>query len=317
MAQHAGMDRHAPDDDIAAMRRFNRFYTRQLGLLDDSLLHSGLSLAEARLVYELGHAGQTSAAALAQALQLDAGYVSRLLGRLQARRLLRRSGDAADGRVQRLQLSKAGTSSFEALDAASRQQLAGMTAHLSAGDRRELLAAMATVQRLLQPAAPLAAPAPLVLRDPRPGDMGWVVHRQAQLYAQEFGWDMGYEALVARIVADFVQQFDARRERCWIAEQDQRIVGSVFLVKDSDTEARLRLLYVEAGTRGQGVGTRLVDECIRDARAKGYRRLTLWTNSVLAAARRIYQSRGFQLLNEEPHHSFGHDLVGQHWALDL
>jgi GNAT superfamily N-acetyltransferase len=192
-----------------------------------------------------------------------------------------------------------------------------MTAHLPAGDRRELLAAMATVQRLLQPAAPMAAPAPLVLRDPRPGDMGWVVHRQAQLYAQEFGWDMGYEALVARIVADFVQQFDARRERCWIAEQDQRIVGSIFLVKDSDTDAKLRLLYVEAGTRGQGVGTRLVDECIRDARAKGYRRLTLWTNSVLVAARRIYQSRGFQLLKEEPHHSFGHDLVGQHWALDL
>lgn len=307
-----------PADDIAAMRRFNRFYTGQLGLLDDGLLHSGLSLAEARLVYELGHAGQTSAAALSQVLQLDAGYVSRLLARLQARRLLRRSGDASDGRVQRLQLSKAGTSTFEALDAASREQLAGMTAHLSEADRRDLLAAMADVQRLLQPrAAAAAAPAPLVLRDPRPGDLGWVVHRQALLYAQEHGWGSGFEALVAQIVADFVQHFDPRRERCWIAEQNQRIVGSIFLVKDSDTDAKLRLLYVERSTRGQGVGARLVDECIRDARAKGYRRLTLWTNSVLAAARRIYEARGFLLVKEEPHRSFGHDLMGQYWALDL
>lgn len=306
----------ADASEVAAMRRFNRFYTAQLGLLDESLLASGLTLAEARLLWELGEHGPSSAGALAQALRLDAGYLSRLLSRLQEQGLLQRQADAADARVQRIAPTRSGRSRFAALDRASRRQLLQQTAHLQPSDRRELLAAMASVERLLR-APDERADEPLVLRDPRPGDMGWVVHRQALLYAQEYGWDARFEALVAEIVAGFVQHFDARRERCWIAERGQRTVGSVFLVRESDDEAKLRLLYVDAEARGLGVGARLVDECIRDARAKGYRRLTLWTNSVLVAARRIYQARGFQLVKEEPHHSFGHDLVGQYWALDL
>lgn len=319
--------------DIAAMRRFNRFYTAHLGLLDESLLRSSLGLSEARVVYELGRAGADapSAAALAQLLQLDGGYLSRLLARLQERRLLRRVADRQDGRVQRLVLTAAGRKAFAALDQASRLQLQQQTAHLATADRRDLLAAMATVQRLLAAAAgharagagPLAAAAevppasPLLLRDPGPGDLGWVVHRQAVLYTQEYGWDQTFEALVAQIVADYVQHFKPGRERCWVAEQDHRIVGSVFLVQASGTEAKLRLLYVEPSARGTGLGGRLVDGCIQAARAMGYQRLTLWTNDVLSAARRIYQSRGFVLLREEAHHSFGHDLTGQHWALDL
>lgn len=316
------------------MRRFNRFYTAHLGLLDESLLRSSLGLSEARVVYELGRAGADapSAAALAQLLQLDGGYLSRLLARLQERRLLRRVADRQDGRVQRLVLTAAGRKAFAALDQASRLQLQQQTAHLAAADRRDLLAAMATVQRLLAAAAASHArpsagaqavagtvpPAsPLLLRDPGPGDLGWVVHRQAVLYAQEYGWDQRFEALVAQIVADYVQHFKPGRERCWVAEQDHRIVGSVFLVQASETEAKLRLLYVEPSARGTGLGGRLVDGCLQAARAMGYQRLTLWTNDVLSAARRIYQSRGFVLLREEAHHSFGHDLTGQYWALDL
>lgn len=314
--------RSAPSADEAwlaavdAMRRFNRFYTRQLGLLDESLLGSGLTLAEARVMFELAQGGEPSAAELGARLQLDAGHLSRVLTRLQGRRLLRRAADAHDGRVQRLVLSRPGQACCAALDQGAREQLLAQTAHLSDADRRELVAALATVQRLLDPqgAAPRAA---FVLRDPRPGDMGWVVHRQAVLYTHEYGWDAGFEALVAEIVARFVQRFDARRERCWIAEREGRIVGSIFLVRESDDEARLRLLYVEAEARGSGLGAALVDACIADARAKGYRRLTLWTNDVLAAARRIYQSRGFVLQSEERHHSFGKDLVGQHWSLVL
>ena len=273
-------------------------------------------LGEPLLLWELGQAESQTAAVLGRALRLDAGYLSRLLARLQERGLIGREADEADARVQRIALTRRGRTAHAALDRASREQLQQQTAHLQPSDRRELLGAMGTIERLLR-TPDEREDEPLVLRDPRPGDMGWVVHRQALLYAQEYGWDAGFEALVSEIVARFVQQFDARRERCWIAERAHRIVGSIFLVRESDTEAKLRLLYVEAEARGLGVGARLVDECIRDARAKGYRRLTLWTNDVLTAARRIYQARGFQLVEEEPHHSFGHDLVGQYWALDL
>lgn len=311
-----------PDVDtpyIAAMRRFNRFYTARLGLLDESLLDSGLGLTQARVVYELGQGSDLSATVLAQRLLLDAGYLSRVLTRLQARKLLRRTADATDARVQRLQLTRSGRTLFETLDRRSREQLQAQTAHLAATDRRELLAAMDSIERLLQlpTATATASGEPFILRDPQPGDMGWVVHRQAVLYAQEYGWGTSFEALVAEIVAGFVQHFDPRRERCWIAERGHRIVGSIFLVRGSDSEAKLRLLYVEAEARGLGVGARLVDECIRAARVKGYRRLTLWTNDVLVAARRIYLAAGFTLVKQEAHHAFGKDLVGQHWALDL
>lgn len=307
----------AAADAIESIRRFNREHTRRLGLLDEGLLQSDLSLAESRLVYELGRRDDWTASALAHGLQLDAGYLSRLLKRLQERRLLRRSASAADARTWRLHLTARGRRTFEALDRASREQLQQQTAHLGADGMRTLLQSLATAQRLLDPAAERVSAAPLILRDPHPGDLGWVVHRQAVLYAEEYGWDRTFEALVAEIVAGFVRGFDARRERCWIAERDRRIVGSVFLVRESDAVGKLRLLYVERDARGAGVGRRLTEECIRTARELGCRTLTLWTNDVLVSARRIYEGAGFRLVKSEPHRSFGKDLVGQYWSLAL
>lgn len=335
----------ARSDTVQAMRDFNRFYTQRLGLLDESLLASGYSLSEARVLYELGQGGAATATELSRRLQLDAGYLSRLLTRLHDRRLLRRQADAADGRARRLSLTRAGQAASDRLDQAAREQLQAQVAHLGAGEQREVLGSMQALQRLLgaapggppqpargastdaaRPPAHRAAadageravpPAPFVLREPRVGDMGWVVHRQAALYAEEYGWNAEFEALVAEIVAAFIRRFDPARERCWIAEREQRILGSVFLVKDSARVAKLRLLYVERSARGLGLGSRLTDQCIRAARELGYRQLTLWTNDVLVSARRIYQAAGFELVSEEPHHSFGKDLVGQYWALDL
>lgn len=305
-----------PAEAIEAMRRFNRSYTRRLGLLDESLLQSRLTLAESRVVYELGHRDDLTASELARMLALDAGYLSRLLKALTARRLIRRTPSASDGRQQLLRLTRSGRTAFEGLDRSARDQLQAQTAHLGPDGLRTLLAAMATTERLLEPAA--APPAvPFIVRDPVVGDMGWVVHRQAVLYAQEYGWDATFEALLAEIAAGFVRNFDPRGERCWIAEREHRIVGSVFLVRESETVGKLRMLYVEPEARGLGVGARLVDECIRCARAMGYRTLTLWTNDVLVSARRIYQAAGFKLVKEEPHHSFGKDLVGQNWDLAL
>jgi DNA-binding MarR family transcriptional regulator/GNAT superfamily N-acetyltransferase len=315
-------------ETVSAIRRFNRLYTRQLGLLGEGLHDTRFSLTEARVLYELGQAQVMNARDLAHGLQLDAGYLSRLLTRLQARKLLRRVPDPSDARIQQLQLSAAGRTAFERLGLASSQHLQDQIAHLGGADQQELLAALATVERLwLRPpaeppgreaASPDAARRePFIVRDPAPGDMGWIVHRQAVMYAQEYGWDNSFEALVAEIVAKFVQKFDARRERCWVAERGHRVVGSIFLVHESDDEAKLRLLYVDADARGLGVGSHLVQTCIRTARSLGYRRLTLWTNDVLVAARRIYQAAGFALVREEAHHSFGKDLTGQYWALTL
>lgn len=303
---------------IDTLRRFNRFYTRRLGLLEGCLLHSRYTLAESRVLYELRQRDGLTASALAAMLALDAGYLSRLLKKLAARRLVRRTPSADDARVQLLSLTPSGRAAAAALDGAAREQLQTQTAHLGAADVKSLLAAVQTTERLLdtEPRAALAA-VPFILRDPVVGDMGWVVHRQAVLYAEEYGWDASFEALLAEIVAGFVQHFDARRERCWIAERAHRIVGSVFLVRESDTVGKLRLLYVEPEARGLGVGARLTEECIRCARSMGYRRLTLWTNAVLVSARRIYQAAGFKLVGEERHHSFGKDLVGQHWDLAL
>ncbi len=308
------------DDTVHALRAFNRFYTRQLGLLDESLLSSGFTLSEARVLYELGQGGAVTASELSRRLQLDAGYLSRLLTRLRERRLLRREADASDGRARRLSLSKAGQAASDRLDRAAREQLQAQTAHLGAEARRELLGSLQSAQRLLGDAeadAARAVAAPVLLREPRVGDLGFVVHRQSVLYAEEYGWNAEFEALAAEIVAAFIRQFDPLRERCWIAERDQRIVGSVFLVKDGDTAAKLRMLYVEKAARGLGLGSRLTEQCIRTARELGYRRLTLWTNDVLVSARRIYQAAGFTRVSEERHHSFGKDLVGQYWALDL
>lgn len=306
-----------PLDCVAAVRRFNRYYTRRIGLLGEGLLGGPLTLSEARLVYELAQRGTATATGLGADLDLDSGYMSRLLRGLAARRLVAKRRSEDDGRQVLLSLTPSGRRVFAAIDARSREQVGAMIQRLSDAERLQLVDALATTQRLLDGGEPQAPAVPYVLRPPRPGDMGWIVHRHGALYAQEYGWDETFEALVAEIVAGFVRSFDARRERCWIAEREGAVVGSVFLVRETDQAGKLRLLYVEPGARGLGIGRRLVDECVRFARQVGYARVTLWTNDVLVSARRIYQAAGFRLVAEEAHHSFGHELVGQNWELDL
>jgi len=303
------------DAHIDAVRHFNRLYTRQLGVLDEGLLKSAFSLTEARVLYELAQREQPTASELTRALGLDPGYLSRLLKSFEKRGLIRRTPSGSDGRQHHLMLTRQGKGVFAQLDRAAHDQVSAMLAPLSEHGRLRLVEAMQTIERLL--GARPEPKVPYLLRPPRPGDMGWVVHRHGVLYAGEYGWDETFEALVAEIVAQFIRAQDPRRERCWIAEREGRIAGSVFAVKESDTAARLRLLYVEPEARGLGIGRHLVDECIRFARQAGYRELTLWTNDVLVSARRIYEATGFRLVKEERHRSFGHELVGQHWALEL
>jgi DNA-binding MarR family transcriptional regulator/GNAT superfamily N-acetyltransferase len=298
---------------IEGVRRFSRFYTRRIGLLQEGLLGSPFSLAEARVIWELAHREAATATGLGADLGLDAGYLSRILRSLEAGGLIERRRSPQDGRQSLISLTGEGRDAFAGLDARSSAQIKGLLDRLPSRDQDRLVHAMGTIEGLLEP-----APAgPVTLRSHRPGDMGWVVHRHGVLYAEEYGWDERFEALVAAIVAEFVQHHDPRRERCWIAERGGEPLGSVFLVRHGDEVAKLRLLLVEPRARGLGIGTRLVDECVRFARRSGYRRITLWTNSVLLAARAIYQRQGFRLLAEEPHHSFGHDLVGETWELEL
>jgi DNA-binding MarR family transcriptional regulator/N-acetylglutamate synthase-like GNAT family acetyltransferase len=300
---------------IAAVRRFSRFYTRRIGVLREGLHDSPFSLTEARVLYELAHRDGLTASQLAKELALDPGYLSRILRGFARRGLLQRTASDADGRQSLLALTKAGRSAFAPLDAASREEIGAMLAALSGPQQRRLVAAMLTIEGLLD--ADAGVREPYLLRSHQPGDIGWVTHRQGVLYAEEYGWDERFEALVAEIGAKFINEFDPARERCWIAERHGEIVGSVFLVKQSARVAKLRLLYVEPAARGLGIGRRLVDECIRFARQKGYRKLVLWTNDILVSARRIYQAAGFKLVAEERHRSFGHDLVGQNWELEL
>ena len=300
---------------VADVRRFNRFYTQKIGVLAEGFLRTPFSLTEGRVLYELAHREDTTASAIASDLGLDPGYLSRILSSFMRQRLIGKSAAEHDGRKSLLRLTEKGQKAFAQLNSESRHEIAGMLSSLAAADQARLLEAMRTIETLL-----VAQPehgAAYVLRPPEPGDMGWVVQRQGVLYAQEYGWDSQFEALAARIVADFVQNFDAKRERCWIAEREGENVGSVFVVKKSKSVAKLRLLHVEPGARRLGIGNRLVEECIRFARGAGYKKLTLWTNDVLHAARRIYIRNGFQLAKEEKHHSFGHDLVGQFWELKL
>ncbi len=304
--------RAAPVD---AVRRFNRFYTRRIGVLQEGLLQSPYSLAEARVLYELAHREGPAAAELGRDLGLDAGYLSRILRGLRRRGLVDRRASEADGRRSLLGLTRRGRAAFATLDERSGREVGAMLEALPPRGQGRLVEAMDTIERLLG-GAPRPAP-PYLLRSPQPGDLGWVVHRHGVLYAQEYGWDERFEALVAEIVARFVKTVDAKHERCWMAEADGEVVGCVFLVKQSRTVARLRLMLVEPRTRGMGIGTRLVGECIRFARQAGYRKITLWTNSVLLAARHIYEQAGFRLVHEEKHHSFGHDLVGETWDLKL
>jgi DNA-binding MarR family transcriptional regulator/N-acetylglutamate synthase-like GNAT family acetyltransferase len=300
---------------VEAVRRFNRFYTRQIGVLTDALLESPFSLSEARAIYELANREQSTATELRSELDLDAGYLSRMLRSLRKRGLVQRQASAADGRQVILRLTEAGQAAFATLNSRSRHQIDGMLSQLDEGQQRELVDAMQAIERLLGAASEQRAP--YILRPHQPGDIGWVIQRHGLLYNQEYGWDETFEALVARVAADFLDNYDQRRERCWIAERHGEMVGSVFVTRLSDEVAKLRLLLVEPKARGLGIGARLVDECVRFARQAGYRTMTLWTNENLIAARRIYARAGFKLAKVEPHHSFGHDLVGETWEIEL
>jgi DNA-binding MarR family transcriptional regulator/GNAT superfamily N-acetyltransferase len=303
------------DCRIAAVRRFNRFYTRQIGVLREKPYKSPLSLTEVRVLYELAHREKPTAAELSSDLGLDAGYLSRILTDYEKQGLLDKQPSDVDGRQSILFLTKRGREIFVTLDARSHEEVGKVLAALSIADQDRLIDGMHTIEKLL---SAQSRPEPAyILRPHQPGDMGWVVHRHGVLYAQEYRYDEHFEALVAEITAKFIQNFDPKRERCWIAEKDGEIVGSVFLVKHSKTVAKLRLLLVEPSARGLGIGKRLVQECVRFARQAGYKKITLWTQSSLHAARRIYEKAGFRLVKEEPHHSWGHDLVAETWDLTL
>lgn len=297
-----------------AIRDFNRFYTRQIGLLDQGFLGSPFTLTEGRVLYEVAHRDNPTATEIARELSLDPGYLSRLLKKLERLGHLDRGRDAQDGRQRPLRLTKTGRRVFEGLDQASREQISAMIAPLQPGQVGELVGSMQAVRRLLQADVSQSA---YSVRALRIGDIGWIIHRQGLLYTQEYGWDATYEALVAEILGSFVKHFDPAAENAWVAERNGAMVGSVFLVRESATIAKLRLLYVEPSARGLGIGRQLVDDCTAFAREKGYRTLRLWTNDILVSARRIYQAAGFRLVKEERHHSFGKDLVGQTWELTL
>ena len=299
---------------VDEVRRFNRFYTRRVGALRGDLLSSGFSLPEARVLYEIAQMAEPTTTQLARELDLDLGYLSRLLQSLKQRGLVRARPSPEDARRSPLSLTAKGRKSFRLLDGRSRQEVRAMLAKLSNAEQVRLVESMTAIQHVLE----RSAEAPhITLRAHRPGDMGWVVHRHGARYAQEYGWDERFEALVAGIVAKFVQHFDPARERCWIAEMRGEAVGSVFLVRQSKSVAKLRLLLVEPQARGLGLGKRLVEECIAFARAQGYRKLVLWTQSNLDAAHAIYRNAGFRLVKAEAHASFGVKLTGEYWALEL
>lgn len=300
---------------VEAVRRFNRFWTRTIGVLEEHLLHSPFTLAEARLVFEIAHDPGTTASQLTDALGLDAGYLSRLLHGLEDAGVVERTPAPEDARRMQLRLTTAGEYAFGELNAASREEIARLLATLTEDDQVRMMKAMTDIEAVLD-ARPEAG-VPWVLRPPRAGDLGWVVWRHGALYGEEYGWDERFEGLVAEIVARFAAGHDPARERCWIAELEGQNIGCVFVVAENDTVARLRLLLVDPAARGRGVGARLVEECMRFARRAGYERMVLWTNDVLVSARRIYEAAGFELTEEKPHTSFGHDLVGQTWERAL
>ena len=303
------------EERIAAVRRFSRFYTRQLGLLQESLVHTRFSLTEARVLYELAHRATVTASELAADLDLDHGYLSRILRRFGDEGLLKKTRAANDGRQSVISITAKGRKAFAPLNRNAHDQVAAMLERLQPADQQRVVGAMAAIERLLD-VAPKSIPA-IVLRPHEPGDMGWVTSANAAIYAREYGWDLTYEALVARITADFIDNFNPKRERCWIAELEGERVGSVFVVRKTDEIAKLRLLVLDPKARGLGLGRRLVEDCLRFAKSAGYSSMTLWTQSILTAARAIYRQAGFRLVAEEPHHSFGVDLVGETWEREL
>ena len=304
---------------VAAVRRFNRFYTRQIGVLRKTFLDSPYSLAEARVLYEIASGGAPTASAIGRALDLDAGYLSRVLRDFEKRGLIQRRVSASDARQSHLALSARGRKSFAPLDRRSQRDTEAMLGRLGPAQQAQLIAAMNTIEMLLggEAAEPPVGARRYRLRAPISGDFGWIVRRNAELYAREYRWQSPFEGVCAQIVADFVNNYDPKRERCWIAEMDGENVGTVMLVKDKPGVARLRLLLVDPKARGLGLGAELVDECIRFARRAGYKKITLWTHSVLTTARHIYEKAGFKLMRSEPHKSWGRPVVSEHWDLEL
>ena len=303
------------DERVRAVRSFNRFYTKRLGLLQQGMVGSPFTLAEGRVLYELAHREKPTASDLGKALDLDAGYLSRLLRGFGRRGLVAASASVADRRQRHLQLTASGRRASDKLDEGSQKTVGALIGRLTAADQRRLVGAVQSIETLLDDAAP--ARVPYILRPPEPGDMGWVVQRHGAIYAEEYGYDRHFEGLVASIVGAFVEHFDPARERCWIAERDGTNAGSVFLVKKSAQVAKLRLLIVEPAARGLGIGGRLVAECVRFARQAGYRKITLWTHSQLHAARHLYREAHFKLVHKQPVDSFGLKLVDETWELDL
>ncbi|MBV8120961.1 MAG: MarR family transcriptional regulator [Alphaproteobacteria bacterium] len=303
------------DHRVAELRRFNRFYTQKIGVLEEGLLDSPFSLTEARVLFELASAKQPTAAQLGKELGIDLGYLSRILRGFERRGLICRTPSPSDRRLGLLSLTASGRSAFAELDLRSQAAIAVLLRDLHDEDQSRLVAAARTIERVLDGRASVGPG--YLLRPHRAGDLGWVVSRHGALYAQEYGLNVEFEALVAEIAAKFLRNFKPQREFCWIAETEGENVGSVMLVEDTDAVAKLRLLLVEPHARGHGIGSRLVQECLRFAREARYQRVSLWTNSVLLAARRLYEKSGFRMVDAQPHHSFGQDLVGETWELVL
>lgn len=302
--------------DTTRFRRFNRMYTRYIGTLNEGFLNSEFSLAEGRILYELASRTGPTASEISEELGLDPGYLSRVLRKFEQRGLLSRRASRKDGRSSALRLTARGNAAFRKLNVSSEEQADRILAGLAPASRQDLLRSMGSIENILTGSAERS---PFVLRPHRIGDMGWVVYSEAVGYATQYGWDGMFEAMVAKIVADFITNYDASRERCWIAEINGDRVGHIFLVKHPDElqTAKLRLLFVEPSARGMGLGAALVSECLRFARTGGYQKVVLWTQSLLRAAHRIYEQAGFRLVKEEPHRSFGHDLIGQEWELEF
>jgi DNA-binding MarR family transcriptional regulator/GNAT superfamily N-acetyltransferase len=305
------------DQRIAAVRGFNRFYTRQIGVLRKTFLDSPYSLGEARVLYEIASGRSSTATEIGRALDLDAGYLSRVLRNFDKRGLIERKASARDARQTHLRLSARGRKAYAPLEQRSQRDTGALLGRLEPGEQARLIAAMTTIETLLRGETRTAPQPGYILRAPQPGDFGWIVKRNAELYAQEYQWKEPFEGVCAQIVADFVNKFDRKRERCWIAEMNGENVGCIFLAKDSATVARIRLLLVEPQARGLGLGARLVDECLRFARHAGYNKVTLWTHSVLTAARHIYEKAGFKLMRSERHKDWGPPVVSEYWDLEL
>ncbi|WP_257000206.1 bifunctional helix-turn-helix transcriptional regulator/GNAT family N-acetyltransferase [Neobacillus jeddahensis] len=305
------------EERIQAVRHFNRFITRHIGALREGLLHSPYSLTESRILFEIANNDNPTASNLTQQMGLDAGYLSRILAQFEEKGLLYKERSLKDARQRILKLTAEGVKAYAKLNERSNIEIAELLRELSDSEQQQLINAMKTVEGLISKNESFTFSGPYFLRQHEPGDMGWVVHKHGILYSQEYGWDESFEALVSQIVADFINNYNPKRERCWIAEMNGEIVGSIFVVEGSADTAKLRLLIVDPKARGVGLGSQLVEECINFSRRAGYKKLVLWTNSILKEARHIYQKKGFILVDEEKHHSFGQDLVGETWELLL